>query len=141
MAPLFCTLSAGAFEIAASLFSLGSLELTRAVLDKVLSLRDVKQLLPEAVLKTRQETTDAKTAKALLGTAKKFFNELMKATGRRTDVEINAFWAGAAALIPRDVFETKQGRAVARLLEIPYRTIRRGSQIRGDWRYDLALEI
>ena len=120
-----------AFELAGLLFSFGSLELTRAVLDKFLGLRDVKQALPEAVRKTRQEAADAKTAQELLATAKNMFTHLMKATGRRTDVEMNAFWAGAATLIPRDIFATRQGRAAARLLGIPYRTIKRASQIRG----------
>ena len=61
-----------AFELAKSFFSIGSLELSRAVLDKFLSLRDVRQLLPEAVQKTRQEATDAKVADEMLDTAKQF---------------------------------------------------------------------
>ena len=119
-----------ASHLAAKLFSFGSLELTRNVLDKFLGLRDVKQLLPEAVIRTRQEATDAKSAMELLATAKKFFTCLMKGSGRRTDVEINAFWASAASLIPRDIFESRQGRAAARLLGIPYRVVKRASTIR-----------
>jgi len=48
------TINVRAFELAGILFKVGNLELTRAVLDKFLSLRDVKQLLPEVVRKTRQ---------------------------------------------------------------------------------------
>ena len=125
-----------AFELATHLFSFGSLELTRAVLDKFLRLRDVMQLLPEAVLKTRADVTDAKTAKELLATAKVFFMHMMSAAsgktgGRRTDEEMNAYWVSAAALIPRNVFESRHGRAAARLLGIPYRSIKRASAIRG----------
>ena len=54
----------------------------------------------------------------------------MKGSGRRTDVEINAFWASAASLIPRDIFESRQGRAAARLLGILYRVVKRASTIR-----------
>ena len=122
-----------AFELARVFFSFGSLELSRKVLDKFLGLRDVKQLLPEAVKQTRQEAADAKTARQMLATGKLFFNSLMKASGRRTDDDMNAFWAAAVAYIPRDVFESRQGRAVARLLGIPYRTVKRasGSVMRG----------
>lgn len=80
---------------------------------------------------SRKDAADAKTAKELLTTAKEFFTRLMKSKGRRTDKEMNAFWASAASLIPRDVFESRLGRAVARLLGIPYRTVKRASTIRG----------
>ena len=117
------------------LFSYGSLELTRAVLDKFLGMRDVKQLLPDAVQQTRRQVKDAKTAKELLATAKLFFTSMMSAKsgktgGRRTDVEMNVYWASAASLIPRDIFEPRHGRAAARLLGIPYRTVKRASTIR-----------
>ena len=55
------------------LFSFGSLEMMRAVLDKFLSLRCVHWLLPEAVAKGRAKAADAATAVELLATAKLFF--------------------------------------------------------------------
>jgi hypothetical protein len=133
--PLDGLVNKRAFELSGTLFSFGSLELTRAVLDKFLGMRDVQQLLPEAVLTTRQAAVDAKTAMELLRTAKLFFTHLMKVKGlkgkgRRNDIDMNAFWASAAALIPREVFESRQGRAVSRLLGIPYRTVKRASNIR-----------
>lgn len=125
-----------AFELARNLFGVGGFELTQAVLDKFLSLRDVKQLLPEAVAKTRQQATDADTAVKLLEAAKSFFTVIMKVKGtkggRRTDVNMNAFWASAASLLPRDVLQTRHGRSAARLLGIPYRVIKRASTIRAD---------
>ena len=146
-APTKGTVNARAFEMAGQLFKVGNLELTRAVLDKFLSLRDVKQALPEAILKTRQEMADAATATQILETAKSFFTVIMKVKGvtgkgRRSDVNMNAFWASAASLLPRNLLQTRHGRATARLLGIPYRVIKRASTIRADiedsgvgWKY------
>eukprot|EP00966_Prymnesium_polylepis_P003670 84101-Prymnesium_polylepis.1 len=64
-------------ELANVLFTVGGIETTRAVLDGFLSRSDVRQLLPEAVAKTRAKAADATTARAMLEAAKAFFNQLM----------------------------------------------------------------
>ena len=49
-----------------------------------------------------------------------FLNEFMFTKGRRTDLNGNAFWAAAAALVPEGVFKDRQGRAVMQLLDQRY---------------------
>ena len=49
-----------------------------------------------------------------------FLNEFMFTKGRRTDLNGNAFWAAAAALVPEGLFNGSQGRAVVRLLDQRY---------------------
>jgi hypothetical protein len=119
-------------EMADLLFKCGGLEATRAVLEQLLARSDVAQLLSDAVATSRAKTTDAKTARAMLEAAKAFFNQLMPgekrlvkgrwaqskvhsgmtyvpehwvAGGRRSLADRNAFWASAAALLPRDIFQ------------------------------------
>ena len=154
------TISNRATELADLLFKAGGLETTRAVLDNLLSRGDVKQLLPEAVAKRRAEAADAKTARAMLEAAKAFFNQLMGQRrwvegkweqskvhqgmtwvpghwvygGRRTDADRNAFWASAAAMLPRDIFESRGGRAAIHILDVSYRVIKQAAKLRGRWR-------
>ena len=145
-------------EMADVLFKAGGLDTARAVLDHLLNRKDVRQLLPEATAKTRAEATDAKTARAMLETAKAFFNQLMgrrkwvegawkqnKADqdrtwvpghwvhgGRRTDADRNAFWASAAAMLPKDIFKSRGGKAAMRILGVSYRVIKQGAAYRAD---------
>ena len=79
---------------------------------------EVKLLLPDEITEKQQEATDAKVGVALLKAAKLFFTKLMRSKGRKTDDDMNAFWAGAAALLPPDLFENKQGRAAMRILGV-----------------------
>ena len=60
-----------------------------------------------------------------------FLTEVLASKERRTDVESNAFWAAAVALIPADVLVNRKGRAVMRLLDIDYRVIKKASEMRG----------
>ena len=76
----------------------------------------MRLLLPETYRQARQDEVDSKVAKQLLLAAKQFFTQLMKNDGRRSDDDMNAFWAGAAALLPRDLFDNRQGRAAMRIL-------------------------
>ena len=46
--------------------------------------------------------------------------------GRRSDVDANAFWAAAVALLPADLLKDRKGRAAMRLLDINYRVIKKG---------------
>eukprot|EP00966_Prymnesium_polylepis_P145871 3369768-Prymnesium_polylepis.1 len=86
----------------------GSLNLTKAVLERFLGMREVKLLLDEDFQKTREEMADAKTATAMLQAAKRFLNEMLdrkagKTGGRLSDVERNAFWASFVSLMPADL--------------------------------------
>jgi hypothetical protein len=146
-------------EMADLLFKCGGLETTRAVLEQLMTRSDVAQLQSDAVVKSRAKTADAKTARAMLEAAKAFFNQLMPgekrlvpgkwqksklhsgmtwvhehevAGGRRSQADRNAFWAGAAALLPRDIFKSRGGRAAMRILGVQYRVIKKGAKLRGE---------
>jgi hypothetical protein len=146
-------------ELADLLFKCGGLETTRAVLARLMARSDVAQLLSDAVLQSRANATDAKTARAMLEAAKAFFNQLMPgekrlvpgkwakskvhsgttwvpehwvAGGRRSLADRNAFWASAAALLPRDIFKSRGGRAAMRILGVHYRVIKQGAKLRGE---------
>ena len=54
----------------------------------------------------------------------------MGCKGRRTDVNTNAFWSAAAALLPRDLLVNRKGRAEMRGLGLNYRAIKRAGEIR-----------
>lgn len=124
------TVMGRACELRDVLFTCGGFSVTKAVLSKFVGLKEVKLLLDEDIARTREELTDSKTATALLQAAKSFLNEMLAAKGRRTDVERNAFWASVVSLMPADLIENRQGRAMMRLLGIPYRTIKRGNVMR-----------
>ena len=146
-------------EMADLLFTCGGLETTRAVLEQLMARSDVEQLLPDAVVKSRANTADATTARAMLEAAKAFFNQLMTgekrlvsgkwakskvhsgmtyapehwvAGGRRSLADRNAFWAGAAAMLPRDIFKSRGGRAAMRIFGVHYRVIKQGTKLRGE---------
>ena len=51
--------------------------------------------------------------------------------GRRTGADRNAFWASAAAMLPRDIFESRGGRAAIRILGVSYRVIKQAAAYRG----------
>jgi hypothetical protein len=146
-------------EMADLLFKSGGLEATRAVLEQLMARSDVAQLLPDSVATSRANTTNAKTARAMLEAAKAFFNQLMPgekrlvkgkwaqskvhsgmtyvpehwvAGGRRSLADRNAFWASAAALLPRDIFQSRGGRAAMRILGVHYRVIKQGAKLRGE---------
>lgn len=122
-------------ELRQLLFTFGGFNLTKAILEAFLSSREVKMLLDEDLLKTRQELADAKTATAMLKAAKRFLNEMLdakagKTGGRRTDAERNAFWASVVSLMPSDLIENRQGRAMMRILGVQYRTVKKGNTMR-----------
>lgn len=88
-----------------------------------------QQLYP---LTCTRPTHDSKPTLLWHQAAKRYFNEMLKTTGRRSDAERNAFWAGVVALMPSDLIDNRQGRAMMRILDLPYRTIKRGNEIRND---------
>ena len=54
-----------------------------------------------------------------------------KTGGRRSNVERNAFWTSVVSLMPADLIENRQGRAMMRILGISqYRTIKRANAMR-----------
>ena len=77
------------------------------------------------------KTTDDEARDDIIKAARMFLKEVLASKGRRTDVESNAFWAAAVALIPADVLVNRKGRAVMRLLDIDYRVIKKASEMRG----------
>jgi len=119
-------------ELRELLFTFGGLNTTRAVLEKFLSLSEVKRLLDEDFLKSRQELADAQTATAMLVAAKEFLTVMHQrvAGGRRSDAERNAFWASVVSLMPADLVQNRQGRAMMRILGISYATVKTASVIR-----------
>ena len=119
-------------ELRSLLFTFGGLNLTKAVLERFLGMKEVKLLLDDDFLKTRAEVADAKTATALLQAAKRFLNEMLATKGRRSDVERNAFWASVVSLMPTDLLENRQGRAMMRILGISYSTMKRANTMRKD---------
>ena len=119
-------------ELRELLFTFGGLNTTRAVLEKFLSLSEVKRLLDEDFFKSRQELADAQTATAMLVAAKEFLTVMHQrvAGGRRSDAERNAFWASVVSLMPADLVQNRQGRAMMRILGISYATVKTASVIR-----------
>ena len=133
--PTNATAKGRANELRATLFTFGGFNLTKAALDRFLGLKEVARLLDDNLLKKRQELADAKTATAMLHAAKRFLNEMLDASsgktgGRRTDVERNAFWTSVVSLMPADLLENRQGRAMMRILGLQHRTIKRANAMR-----------
>ena len=127
-------------ELSDAAFSFGGLELTRQVVRRFCSLPEVRPLLTPEVLERQRDVADGETARQMIKAAKGFFSQLMKAPrgekskrgGRRTDDERNAYAAALAALLPKDLFENRRGRAAMRLLGLTsYRQAKRGTDTRG----------
>ena len=67
-----------------------------------------------------------------MNAARRFLKEVLASSGRRTDLERNAFMAAAVALIPSDVFQNRKGRAVMQLLGVNYRVVKMAADLRGE---------
>jgi len=114
-------------------FSLGNWRLTQDVLNRFLDTPEVRRLMPGSAPQTRGERADAETADALLASAKRFFGEIMGVDGRRrSESDMNAFWAAVAALMPAELLENRGGRAATRILGVHHRVIKKGVQVRRD---------
>ena len=89
----------------------------------------------------------------MLACTKIFLTEILRSTGRRTDTDRNAFWAGlrpeisgpltetdhraplvagVVCHLPRDLLKNRRGRSAMRLLGVPYRVIKEGVKIRAN---------
>lgn len=121
-------------------FSFGGLPLTREIVQRFCDMPEVRPMLQEHVLERRRNAVDGETGRLLIEAAKEFFSVLLKAPrgegaktgGRRTDDDRNAFAAALAALLPRDLFENRRGRAAMRLLGLTYAQAKRGTETRGE---------
>ena len=106
-------------ELQRNLFSIGDWQLTSAALEKFLEFPAVARLRQrDAPAPKRTDQVDADTATELLAAAKIFFTQIMHSSGRRTAEDMNAFWAGAAALLPPDLLQNRHGRAAMRILGV-----------------------
>ena len=110
-------------ELRKQLFSFGDWKLTAKVLEEFSNRPECKRLLrgtqpqkPEPP--SGSARIDEKTAIDVLQAAKQFFTEIMKSVGRRTESDMNAFWAGAAAMLPKDLLISRQGRSAMRILGV-----------------------
>jgi len=118
-------------ELQRNLFSIGDWKLTAAALEKFLAFPAVARLRRrDAPAPKRTDEVDADTATELLAAAKAFFTEIMRSSGRRTAEDMNAFWAGAAALLPPDLLQNRHGRAAMRILGVVSR-LKRAQRARG----------
>jgi len=117
-------------QMRADFFSLGNWSLTADVLKRFLDTPEVKQLMPGGAAQSRAEKNDEKTAAALLIAAKSFFGEIMSTKGRRSDSEMNAFWAAIAALMPAGLIDGRGGASAARILGVHHRVIKKGVEVR-----------
>jgi len=89
----------------------------------------VLKVLPED-LRSRLPDKDDEARNDIVATAKGFLTEIMATNGRRPDLQANAFWAAAVALIPGDVVLNRKGRAIHRLLGVGPRVIAKATQMR-----------
>jgi hypothetical protein len=111
-------------------FSLGNWGLTADVLKRFLDTPEVKQLMPGGAAQSRAEKNDEKTAAALLTAAKSFFGDIMSTKGRRSQDDMNAFWAAIAALMPAGLIDGRGGASAARILGVHHRVIKKGVEVR-----------
>ena len=65
-----------------------------------------------------------------LGTSVLSTGGAMHTKGRRSDIDTNAFWAAAAALVPVTAREDKKVRSVMRVLGLRYESVKRAIEIR-----------
>ena len=97
------------------LFHLGGLETIGRVLDSFFARPAVRVAMTDH-LKSQTGSTDDKTVDEVIATAKGFFTGAMHTKGRCSDIDTNAFWAAAAALVPVTAREDKKVRSVMRVL-------------------------
>jgi len=81
-------------------------------------------------LRSSLPDTDDEARDDIVKAARRFLKEVLASSGRRTDLERNAFMAAAVALIPSDVFKNRKGRAVMRLLDVNYQVVKMAADMR-----------
>ena len=100
-------------EIQDQVFGMGDLETTRRIVEAFLDSPEMKAVLPAHL---QQTSKDAETARLMLEQGKRFVKRLMKAKGRRNDLERNVLLGAVAALCPVDLFDMKRGRSFMRAM-------------------------
>ena len=103
------------------LFRVGGMETVKVVLEKFLSRTLVQLVSPDGT----KDPAEEEVKDGIIGAAKGFFKNLLDSKGRRTDVDANAFWAAAVALLPADLLKDRKGRAATRLLDVNYRVLKK----------------
>ena len=111
------------------LFSLGGLETISRVLDSFFKRPAVRTSMSEH-LKSTTSSEDQSTVDDIIATAKSFFTGIMQSSGRRTDINMNAFWAVAAALVPVTALEDRKVRSVMRVLNLRFEVVKRAIDLR-----------
>jgi hypothetical protein len=125
----FSNLDKLAKSLEVQLFRVGGFATIKAVLDKLLKRSLIQLVLPEGSAAKNVDQGSIKDD--ILAAAKDFLKNLMYTKGRRTDLNSNAFWAAAAALLPRNLLANRKGRAAMRVLDLNYRVVKRAGEIRG----------
>jgi hypothetical protein len=69
---------------------------------------------------------------SMVESIKDFFTGAMASKGRRTDLNMNVFYAAAAAIIPKNVRENRQMRAVMRLTGLRYDAVSKALKLRAE---------
>ena len=111
------------------LFRLGGLETIGRVLDSFFA-RPAVRVVMSKHLKSKTASHGDAAVDSIIKTAKAFFVGIMGSQGRRTDIDMNAFWAVAAAIVPATAREDKKVRAVMRVLGLRYESVKRAIEIR-----------
>jgi hypothetical protein len=111
------------------LFRLGGFETIGRVVESFCARPAVRVAMTDH-LKSQTASTDDKTVDEVITTAKRFFTGVMHTKGRRSDIDTNAFWAAAAALVPVTAREDKKVRSVMRVLGLRYESVKRAIEIR-----------
>ena len=111
------------------LFQLGGLETIRRVLDSFFARPAVRTAMSNH-LKSKTKSHDDAAVDSIIKTAKAFFTGIMGTKGRRSDIDMNAFWAAAAAIVPVTAREDKLVRAVMRILGLRYESVKRAIELR-----------
>lgn len=115
-------------------FSYGGLQLTRDIVTHFLNMPEVKELL-----RNHRDSPTSGTNELIVNAAKDFLATIFKPNGRApgtggrlNDEARNAHVAALATLLPRDLFESRKGRAACRALGISYRQAKRGTETRAE---------
>ena len=111
------------------LFQLGGLDTIRRVLDSFFARPAVRTAMSNH-LKSKTKSHDDAAVDSIINTAKAFFTGIMGTKGRRSDIDMNAFWAAAAAMVPVTAREDKLVRAVMRILGLRYESVKRAIELR-----------
>jgi hypothetical protein len=92
--------------------------------------RPIVRTIMSDYLKENAPSSDRDTIAAMVESIKVFFTGAMATRGRRTDLNRNVFYAAAAAVIPQDVRENRQMRAVMRLTGSRFDAVRKAIKFR-----------